>query len=81
MKDEGLSRDFLVAELLTNIYQVVLLNLVGFVHIYLSYNRQKEMHILVGAALRILFQDLYHRLKKKFKASNCLPEGSNRDPS
>ena len=62
MKHEGLSRDFLITELLADIYQVVSLNLVGPEDIYLSDDRQEEIHLLVRAALRILFQDLDHRL-------------------
>ena len=62
MKHEGLSRDFLIAQLLADIHQVVSLNLVGPEDIYLSDDRQEEIHLLVRAALRILFQDLDHRL-------------------
>ena len=62
MKHEGPRRHFLIAELLADIYQVMSLNLVGPEDIYLSDDRQEEIHLLVRAALRILFQDLYHRL-------------------
>ena len=62
MKHEGPRRHFLIAELLADIHQVMSLNLVGPEDIYLSDDRQEEIHLLVRAALRILFQDLYHRL-------------------
>jgi hypothetical protein len=72
VKHEGVSRQFLIAELLADIHQVMSLYLVVSEDIYLSDDWQEEIHLLVRAALRILFQDLYHRLKK-FKPSNCLP--------
>ena len=62
MKHEGLSRHFFVAELLTDIHQVVSLNLIVPEDIYLSDDWQEEIHLLVRAALRILFQDLDHSL-------------------
>lgn len=65
MKHEGPSRDFLIAELLTDIHQVMSLNLVGPEDIYLSDDGQEEIHLLVRAALGILLQDLDHRLQKK----------------
>ena len=63
MKYELATRDFFITELLAHIREMMRLNVIRAEYIYFSHNGKQEVHLLLGATLWILLQDLDHCLR------------------